>query len=383
MCTNPVLIPNKNLGNHLYKGIRGRVTPGSVASFKDLSTHYLKIGCGHCSECIHTKQMGYVQRVQMESKCNHLFFSTLTYNNESLRHLVTSTGVSIPYADYKDMTNMCKRIREGNLFTRPFRYCYVSELGGTRGRPHFHVIWMLPKYKDDTFLTPFQLESHIYRVVFNEWRRNYGSRRSPVYKSLFTYHERWRAGVLHKNFDTHYIQSTLDSDESSVAFYILKYMLKPSDKATRLQQALHLNLPEDEYDDVWKIVKPRFVYSKGFGLNASYRARKGLSTPDSRIVSYLREGIARSKEFPKYYNPLDGKSFPLSRYYSRRMDIFDMYQRTRFYFANPTDTVDTPQTLIEDDRDLAALKDARRIHEKRINEVADSGIMDNETFDED
>ena len=60
-----------------------------------------------------------------------------------------------------------------------------------------------------------------------------------------------------------------------------------------------------------------------------------------------------------------------------------MYQRTRFYFANPTDTVDTPQTLIEDDRDLAALKDARRIHEKRINEVADSGIMDNETFDED
>lgn len=130
-----------------------------------------------------------VQRVQMESLDNYLFFATLTYNKESLPHIGVSTGFDIPFADVHDLQNCFKRIRNNNLFTRPFKYLFVSELGSKRGRPHFHVLFILPKIDEnnlhrfekfgisvpDNEFTPYNLEHIMFRVLLENWSRNVGT----------------------------------------------------------------------------------------------------------------------------------------------------------------------------------------------------------------
>lgn len=112
-----------------------------------------------------------------------------------------------------------------------------------------------------------QLESVLYKQVLSHWSRNVGSNRKPVYKSLCTFVQRVISGKIKSTYDLHYVQpSSLDGSSSDVLFYVSKYMLKPSDKVRRLQQALKLNLPEDEYDSVWSVVKPRWVASLNFGF---------------------------------------------------------------------------------------------------------------------
>lgn len=261
-------------------------------------------------------------------------------------------------------------------FSRSFRYLYVSELGGQKGRPHFHVLFFIPKYKDDNEYTPLNLEREMYDAVFHEWRRNYGSNRNPIYKPLFTFKQVYCSGVIHRNFDLHYVIPTSDSDASSVAFYVMKYMLKPSDKLSRLQQALHLNLPPDEYESVWSIVKTRLVASKGLGLNLDEDGNI-----DPLILEHLRKSITLSTDFPKFFNPKDGKSFPLSRYYRSRGQIYTLDDALRFYFDSNSENLDSP--VIPDVKDLHSKLFQEYSHEKHIRIAADSGVMDNETFDDD
>ena len=65
---------------------------GARSFKKNTETPFLNIPCGHCSECVAVKQQAFVQRVHMETKYNHVFFATLTYDN---KHLPT-TEVFIP-----------------------------------------------------------------------------------------------------------------------------------------------------------------------------------------------------------------------------------------------------------------------------------------------
>lgn len=125
MCISPNRIRNP------YYGFKGR-----LAWMHDCDSFYINIPCGVCKECIALKQMYLVQRVQMEARNSFLFFSTLTYNNEFLPHYETPTGYSIPYADQWHLQTLFKRLRNYNVFGRPFRYLAVSERGGERGRPH-------------------------------------------------------------------------------------------------------------------------------------------------------------------------------------------------------------------------------------------------------
>ena len=76
----------------------------------------------------------------MEELENHLFFCTLTYNDDMIPVVSTSTGYDFRYADVTDVQKMIKRLRVNNSFGRPFRYFGVSELGGKRGRPHLTFI---------------------------------------------------------------------------------------------------------------------------------------------------------------------------------------------------------------------------------------------------
>ena len=197
MCLSPISIPNPNFGK--YSNSKSR-----VKYLKNTVTRYIRVSCGHCSECIHTKQISLCQRVIMESFNNYVFFATLTYNNDMIPRLVTSQGVELRYADWRDLQLCFKRLRETNAFTRPFRYVAVSELGSKKGRPHFHILFFVPKFSsDDLKITPINLEKVLYDSLKFEWRRNIGSRRVPVYKSLFTFQQKYKGGKIISNYDLH------------------------------------------------------------------------------------------------------------------------------------------------------------------------------------
>lgn len=335
MCLNPQKIKNPNY----------RKNPHDKLNFlKDCSNQYIYVPCGHCPECIANKQMQLIQRLQMEATKNYLFFSSITYNEEmiprfELPKVDQSTGEvigswSIRYADVSDLQNMFKRLRKYNKLERPFKYFAVSELGKSRGRPHFHIIWIVPKYPDDNEYTPYNLEKKYFKIILDEWKRKVSvSDKVPVYKPLCTYVRRWKHGKLSSNYDTHYVTPELTKGgESDVGFYVLKYLMKPSTRATRLQQALRLNLDDDEYERIWKIVRPRYFKSKDFGLS---------SDPD--IQDYIHSCVERSKkefDYPCFINPVDGKTFPLARFYKSKAATYDIMDALDFYYKKKTLTVD-------------------------------------------
>lgn len=329
LCLSPIKIRNPNFGR--------KPKAGTILSLKDCSNSFLTIPCGHCPECIANKQMQLVQRIQMESLSHHLFFCTLTYQNSTLPILTTSSGYSIRYADIHDLQCMFKRIRKDNLFGRPFKYFAVSERGSEKGRPHFHIIFMVDKSPKDSFGDILSLEKIIFDVVLSQWKRNIGSSRKPIYLPLCEYHSKYVRGILKRNYDLHYILPSNGDSCSSVSFYVLKYILKDSQRDVNLQRALKLNLPLEEYYEVYSKVKSRYVASKDFGDSKNPEVRK-----------YLKECISRSKhsesdkQYAKFYNYDTGQSFPLSRFYKSKPDIYSFKDAIDFYYNSNKDSIDSP-----------------------------------------
>lgn len=348
MCLSPISIPNLNRGCHL-KDPR-------LSSVIDVESAYISVPCHHCSECIHNDQLALVQRLQMESLCNYLFFATLTYNNEMIPQLVTSSGFNIKYADWRDLQLVFKRINNKQLFTRPFRYLAVSERGKKKGRPHFHVIFLIPRYENDDEYTPINLEKHMYKVLLEQWKRKVGgSSRKPIYKPLCTFQKKFYRGKLYYNYDLHYVVPSLDDSCADVAFYVTKYLLKRSDKDTKLQQALRLNLPPDEYESTWKLCKSRIDSSLFLGLSP---LPSGLVDP--RIQEYISKCVARSDGFPQFFD-YHGNSFPLAHYYKSIPYLFSLQDAIRLN--------QPPQ----DDKSFDFIRLSIRKYEKQIKEVSDRG----------
>ena len=349
MCISPIRIRNPNYGHQ----------PTGLYRMKDCVSQFINVPCGHCSECVAVRQMSIVQRVQMEELENHIFFCTLTYNDKALPVVTTSTGYDIRYADVSDVQKMIKRIRRHNLFGRDFRYFGVSELGKVRSRPHFHLLFFLPKLDSDDFNECLNLESCLFDVVRSEWRRNLGSTRKPIWLPCFDFVRRYSHGRLKSTFDLHYVNPRSNSgDTSDVAFYVTKYMMKHSDRAERLQQALKLNLSEEEYDSIWKLVKPRWFASLKFGYNNSEKVR-----------SYIRSCIDSSLQVddsPKFYNPIDGSSFPLSRYYLNHGDFYHVEDALRF-----NEKKGIVDNVVIDDRHISEKLRSMEKHKFNLKRVSD------------
>lgn len=353
MCVSPVLIPNPNYHSNVE----------IIKLTTDTENQFLRVPCNHCSECIALRQSSMVQRVRCLSLDHYIFFSTLTYSNEMLPRHVCSNGYSISYVDVSDLQKMFKRIRKSNSFGREFHYFFVSERGSKRGRPHVHGLIFIEKFKSDDVIFPAQLEKVVRSTLFKEWRRNVGSTRSPLWKPCFSYRSKFVAGKRYSNFDCHYVvPHSTEHGSDDVAFYVSKYLLKSSPKESSLQQALKLNLPDDEYSEVWNIVRSRSLVSKGFGAYTDLER------------DYVRYCIERSSSLPdglKYYNS-DGNSFPLSRYYRK--------------FLSPLNAVKSvaarggPLTI--DDREMS---DKIRSQENGLRirrEVADRDISDFLTYED-
>lgn len=358
MCLTPNLIPNKNYGLN--------------NPLKDCTSKYIKVNCGHCAECIKTKQMALVQRSQMEALNSHLFMCSITYNNDMIPFLEIN-GFKIRFANVKDVQDMMKRLRKDNAFGIPFRYFAVSELGGLRGRPHFHILFLFEKkyFKDFPDLLSFEMKA--FHIVLNYWSINVGSKRSPKYIPLCTFIQRFSRGKLRSTYDFHFVEPSSSGDSTSdVAFYVLKYMLKPSDRAKRLQQALHLNLEPDLYRKVWSTVKPRYFKSLGFGLS-------GLDSDyQDDIKSYIKDCVEKSKvseNFPCFYNPISGASFPLARYYKNIGQIYNIDDA--FYFHDKNFDLDS-QTIVDSDKSSSEI--IRSLDKfDRLKDLVDS----HDTFEDD
>lgn len=337
MCLSPISIRNPYYGSTRYWD----------NVLHDTKAQMLSIRCGYCSECIAQKQLYLVQRVQMESLDREFFFCTLTYDNEHLPVITTSTGYDIAFADYRHIQLLIKRMtneRFPNL-----RTVAVSEFGSKKGRPHFHLLFSLPRAECPDYNSCLSKECELYEYVFNHWAINVGSKRKPLYEPLFTYVERWKNGKLYKNFDLHYVAPSLTSGGvSDVAFYVLKYMLKASPREVRLQQALRLNLPEDEYETVWDLVKPRCVKSLGFGLSPTFDGRKIIPSP--HVVDYIRNCVSstpREFGFPWYFAPDSGIHFPLSYYYRSKPIFYNSQDALDFYYKKLNPDEFNPRTSVE------------------------------------
>lgn len=298
MCISPKMIPNPNYNSNVEL----------IRKTTDVNMKYLEVPCGVCVECMFKRQNDLVARIRNMMRDHYLFFFTMTYNNESLPQITTSTGDSIPFADISDVQKMMKRIRMADSLHRPFKYIVVSERGGLRGRPHFHGLLFVRKNNNDDVLTPAILETEYRRVFMSEWRRNYGSTRVPNWRPLFTYHRKYVGGKLYQNFDFHYVVShSTESGSDDVAFYVTKYILKPSKMEEKLQQRLHLTLEPDEYSVIWKIVRSHALYSQGLGASTD------------KQVKYIESCIEQSQDDPngfQFYTST-GKPQAMPRYYRK------------------------------------------------------------------
>lgn len=306
----------------------------------------------------------------MESLGHHLFFCTLTYNNENLPKITTSTGFDIRYADYRDIQLLIKRIRNNNLFGRSFKYIAVSERGSIKARPHFHVIFCVDKLPDDTYSDIVNLQSLIHSTILQNWVKNVGSKRSPKYVPLCTYVSKFVRGKLKSNYDLHYIQPLNGDSCCSASFYVLKYMLKPSDKESKLQQALKLNLPPDEYDDIWQLVKSRYFLSKGFG---------DPDNPD--VIKYVRDCVnlsSQSSAYPQFFNIDTGQGFPLARYYKDRGHLYSLDDALKFFFNGSHPTGDSSYDLNPDYEDI----DNSILKFDKVQSFQDNNLSEAELFDE-
>lgn len=356
MCLSPITIPNVNY--------HSKVVAGSPLSLKDCSNSKIGVPCGHCSECIHNKQMHIVQRAQMESLNSHVFFLTCTYNPESLPIFETSTGFRFMFADWHDLQNTFKRIRNNNAFTRPFKYLAVSERGSKRGRPHFHALIFLPKYPSDDVHTVFNLESILFKNFLKYYARNVGTRKCPKYVPLLTYKRAFIHGKLHTTYDLHAIQPTLcSSGISDVTFYVTKYMLKDSLSDEKRRSALKMNLSTEEFSTVWNKIRSKVISSKFFGYGFSY-------SDYMNICDYLRKCVEASSEYPNYINLDNGFQLPLSKYYKSNPFIYSLSDALRFYYASNQDSLDTPY----ESKDVSEtfMKVAFSEHKKHISQVSDS-----------
>lgn len=309
-----------------YRGL-SRV---GINRYHDCTSQKIPVPCGNCPTCISLRQSYFVQRVQMESLDHHLFFCTLTYRQSQIRTM-NINGRKIKYADWSDVTNMFKRLRNRGY---QFSYFCVSEYGGNTHRPHFHFLMSVPKGVNETFWDIKALEHFWADRILGEWRRNYGSKRKPKYKALC------QLVVNHygRTFDFHHVDpSATANGEGDVAFYVTKYLLKSDEWLDRLKSALKLNLSPEKFEEVWKILKPKCNISKDWGSPSS-----------PAVIQHIRKGIDKSKKgsslFPYFINPVTGQTFPLAPYYQKR--FMTLNDKEYFYLKGDDSRLDN---IVESD----------------------------------
>lgn len=370
MCLSPISIRNPNKfgfnGTNSYQfGHNKR---------KDCTSQYITVPCGVCPSCVALKQNYKVQRMLMQSFDSHFFFFTLTYNNDTLP-CININGFNLSYADTTDIRYMFKRIRKDNLLGVPFSYCYVTEYGSKRHRPHFHGFITVSKrhFSDDSLNTLNTFNFKLSSVLKKQWKRCITKGRHPVYKNLTTYVNDHRG----RNFDCHYCRPfATDEGLADALFYVTKYVLKTDPYVRRLQQALKLNVPDDQYREVWNLLKPKFHWSHNFGVNEHAKRY---------IINGINASVESGSLYPKFFYNSSGKAYPLSPYYRNLYLTFEQDEifmnRLKEHYKYDLDVVTVDNVILQEIYDPAEISDKYSKWRKTSSHLA--GVHLNSTFDPD
>lgn len=280
---------------------RGKIDTDS--KLHDTKSQYIYVNCGVCPQCVRNRQNYLIQRVQLESMTNYVFFGTFTYSDDMLPFIDVNEYRHY-YADVSDFQNMIKRCRKRDEWIIN-KYLYVTEYGSKRHRPHFHALFFVPKSLDHSIYDPLAIEDYLRNMFKSEWRRNVGSTRVPIYRPLSSFIVINTPYGKRSPFDFHFVNPALTSgSESDVGFYVTKYCCKFDKWIHDKRIALFYNLDYDEYKSVWKLLKPRLEYSNFFGISDVAR-------------DYVRKCIdvySDKFDYPVFVNPCSGNTFPMSPY---------------------------------------------------------------------
>lgn len=309
MCSKPLLLPANN------KGLPLSLLSKFPSVYND-GLRYIQVPCGVCPECLYRKQMYLVQRVEMLVQDYDMFYGTFTYSPEYLPS-VKIGDFTHHYTDIKHLQFLVRRIRDNDLFGKPIKYLAVTEYGGKRHRPHAHVLFFRPKdtdIKDNTFeyrCRMDKLAASIKWDVFKYWSYNSGTRKHPVYKPLCRYVERGRK----HNYEFRYVPAYDENlTPQNIAFYLTKYVIKFDSWYQRKQQALRLNLSEEDYFYYNDLLRPRFLFSKHFG-------------DSEESLNYIRSNLSKSYDINKpyfcYVSPVTGDKSPLAPFYRKKVLTMD------------------------------------------------------------
>lgn len=336
-CTSPIYIINPNVViTSRHRGSSYNSRTGEYFGERDdvslrvcdptkSSERYIAVPCGHCDACLRTRQLYFVQRCQGEVIAgNDLYYFTLTYNQQSIPKLSIGDKTYL-HVDFRDVALMFKRIRKDNLFGVPFKYIVLNELGGTRHRPHFHgIISAPPLHQDESLAEKVSRGLQWHDIVLKEWRRNVGSRRSPIWQPLCDVVIR-RGRIV--TFDFHYVEPGYsENGPLDCAFYVSKYMMKPDDTLEKLRSYLKLNYDVSEYLDYWRLLRPTYQASKRFGSPDHSAVKEHIN----RSIDFA---IAENSSFPYWINPDSGMTFPLCTYYRRNVLDKDIMKKLDLYYA--------------------------------------------------
>ncbi len=338
MCLSPITIKNP-LRN------KEHLSTDPMRFKSDISSAYIKVPCGRCAQCIALKQNYFIQRCDMQSYFSHMYFLTFTYDNEHLP-IHYYLGKRYAHPDIRHIQNMFKRVRKHRLFDgRCFRYFVCSEYGSRRMRPHFHMLLFVQKRSGDTpdFMRWF--DTQIHNAFLQEWRVNVAkdengnpNTRCPKYEPLCQYKV---ASDGSRSFDCHRVIPDIKHPETSVCYYVTKYMLKADKRISRIIKGI---LYESSFEnqetqiaarETCKLIAPRCYTSHHLGLG--FNGADYVAVSD--YISSRLDADIESKGYPCYHFRADGKVMPLTPYFRQRF-VRDFHIMCQYYADNEAKDLD-------------------------------------------
>lgn len=311
MCNAPITIKNKGFdstGEHRTK----------YSVLHPFMSRYIEVPCGVCEACHRQAQQYMVQRFREHFKGRWAIFCTATYKPEALQYIESYDENGevhyTPCANIDDFRLMIKRIRRHHLFSRDFTYWCAVEYGGKYHRPHYHYFIFVDKKPEDNIYTGRALAEEWNDVFVTQWKRNItpGRRNGAEYMYLSKFIRKTKRN--RGTYDVHLVESKYDGSDNpdDVIFYASKYCIKFDNWSRRKIQAFHESMEYEDFKAAKKRFRPRFLLSRGFGISKD--------TPE--FVARCIDWSLRHTKYFCYVN-VDGKTFPLARYYRKKYLTFD------------------------------------------------------------
>lgn len=305
MCSSPVTIKNPLFCQ-------------GVSNYKDSVSEFIKVPCGHCTQCLSSKSSALNQRVQVESLYNYVFFLTLTFDNNHLPFKDFGEH-RLYYAPWDYLTKMLKRARKHFEFS--FKYLFVNDYGSQNKRPHFHGLIFVPKYCSESVYYPHVLEKQLFDWFKNNQCVNIGSRKEPIYDPVYRYVTKYVGGQLFRSFDLHLVENR-NGDTLSPSYYVSKYLYKRLGFVNAWYNIVYNyfgcpdvdTLEYDLFRQTWNLFRINRHCSIDFGLKRH---------PDVRnmILEYGNRSFEHGFEFPMFYDISNNHPIPMCGFYRKILPL--------------------------------------------------------------